>query len=40
MVPHLLRLLHPTALASLFATFGRVLVEPVDLAPIVSQSEL
>ena len=25
--PHLLRLLHPTALASLFATFGRVIYE-------------
>ena len=40
MVPHLLSLLHPTALASLFATFGRVLVELVEQSPIVSQSEL
>ena len=29
MVPYLLRLLHPTALASLFATFGRVTYETI-----------
>ncbi len=39
MVPHLLSLSYPTALASLFATFERVLVELVERSPTVSQSE-